>query len=137
MIIYSAEHDMTVWISLVEMTDNDVWSIHDTHFLHIFLGNLYHNPVINFILVVGVEVQGNMPNRIFQGRIQSEIILKRGDNSISPFYRRYIFTVYKTPFFVGRTVGIILLSAGDIIDTTAKTAAFCYLAHHTLSGVLR
>lgn len=124
MIIYPAEHDMTVWIILVEMTDNDVRGIHDAHFLHILLGNLYHNLVINLILVVGMEVQGNMSDRIFQVRIQGEIILKRSDNSISPFYRRYIFMVYKTPFITGRALGIILLSACDIIDATAKTTTF-------------
>ena len=63
MIIYSAEHDMTVWIILVEMTDNNVWSINDTHFLHIFLGNLGHNKVINFILVVSA----NTVSRKMQG----------------------------------------------------------------------
>lgn len=40
MIIYSVEHDMTVWIILVEMTDNDVgndvWSIHSPIFFIYF-----------------------------------------------------------------------------------------------------
>ena len=137
MVIYSTEHDMTVWIILVEMTDNDVWSIDDTHFIHIFLRNLDHCQVINLILVVGMEVQRNMSYRIFQARIQGEIILKRSDNSTPPLNSRYIFIVDKTPFFAWGTVGIIFLSAGDVIDATAKTAAFCYLAHHTLSVVFR
>lgn len=120
MVIYSTEHDMTEWIILVEMTDNDVWSIHDAHFIHIFLSNLYHCQVINLILVVGMEVQRNMSNRIFQVRIQGEIIFKRVDNPTSSLDSRYIFIVDKTPFFAWRTVGIILLSASDITDGKSR-----------------
>ncbi|WP_289872107.1 hypothetical protein [uncultured Duncaniella sp.] len=84
-----------------------------------------------------MEVDRYMPYRILHIRFHGYIILERCDYFRSASQYRNISGVNKSPFITRRTVGSVLLLPGDIINATAGTPAFSYLAHHTLSGVLR
>lgn len=84
-----------------------------------------------------MEVERYMSYRILYIRFHGYIILERCDYFRSASQCRNTFGVDKSPFITRRTVGAVLLLSGDIINATAGTPAFSYLAHHTLSGVLR
>ena len=130
MVVDSAEHDMAVRMRLVEMSDDYIRGVNDTHTLHIFSGNLNHKGIIEPVGILRIEVERDMPDGIFHSRIEGAVILERADYLLAVFLSAYAAGINKPPFIAGRTVGTVLFLAGHIFDAATESAPFCYLPEH-------
>lgn len=67
---------MAVRMGLVEVTYQQILRVGNTHFLHIFFGDLRHQRIGHVRSFFRRKREGDMPDRVFQPRVQSGLILK-------------------------------------------------------------
>ena len=101
-VIHTAEHDMTVRMLLVRMSDDYKWSIGNTHLLHIFMGDFEHEIIGHPWSILRRESERYVSTRVFdfvpcQGR-SLDVLRRHFAPTLCVDFKSDTIAVYDAPY---------------------------------------